>query len=134
MHVPRSAVPPKPARHHFPGSDVPECRPPLFAGIPARKDLRQSHRAPHPLQTPECPLSQPEARRPVALATASRPHHHAAAAPPARCPSGPPRASTLLARCRPPPRSSCHAPGQWLPRSEEHTSELQSPCNLVCRL
>src|SRR5256885_11972214 len=25
--------------------------------------------------------------------------------------------------------------GEWtLPRSEEHTSELQSPCNLVCRL
>src|SRR5256885_9766835 len=23
---------------------------------------------------------------------------------------------------------------QLLPRSEEHTSELQSPCNLVCRL
>src|SRR2546426_11850752 len=22
----------------------------------------------------------------------------------------------------------------WLVRSEEHTSELQSPCNLVCRL
>src|SRR5256885_7209509 len=22
----------------------------------------------------------------------------------------------------------------WLQRSEEHTSELQSPCNLVCRL
>src|SRR5256885_9487513 len=22
----------------------------------------------------------------------------------------------------------------WLKRSEEHTSELQSPCNLVCRL
>src|ERR1022692_5041701 len=22
----------------------------------------------------------------------------------------------------------------WLHRSEEHTSELQSPCNLVCRL
>src|SRR2546426_4767253 len=22
----------------------------------------------------------------------------------------------------------------WEPRSEEHTSELQSPCNLVCRL
>src|SRR2546426_8833543 len=22
----------------------------------------------------------------------------------------------------------------WLGRSEEHTSELQSPCNLVCRL
>src|SRR5256885_12757793 len=24
--------------------------------------------------------------------------------------------------------------GAWLDRSEEHTSELQSPCNLVCRL
>src|SRR5256885_11022343 len=24
--------------------------------------------------------------------------------------------------------------GRQLPRSEEHTSELQSPCNLVCRL
>src|SRR5256885_4742785 len=24
--------------------------------------------------------------------------------------------------------------GFWLLRSEEHTSELQSPCNLVCRL
>src|SRR2546426_3852250 len=24
--------------------------------------------------------------------------------------------------------------GKPLPRSEEHTSELQSPCNLVCRL
>src|SRR5205807_10411413 len=23
---------------------------------------------------------------------------------------------------------------QWCMRSEEHTSELQSPCNLVCRL
>src|SRR5256885_8062924 len=25
-------------------------------------------------------------------------------------------------------------PGGWIVRSEEHTSELQSPCNLVCRL
>src|SRR2546426_4486702 len=25
-------------------------------------------------------------------------------------------------------------PGRLAPRSEEHTSELQSPCNLVCRL
>src|SRR5256885_11698076 len=29
-------------------------------------------------------------------------------------------------------RSGCSASA--LPRSEEHTSELQSPCNLVCRL
>src|SRR5256885_13005539 len=27
-----------------------------------------------------------------------------------------------------------HDPGILLGRSEEHTSELQSPCNLVCRL
>src|SRR5256885_3303573 len=25
-------------------------------------------------------------------------------------------------------------PSPWRARSEEHTSELQSPCNLVCRL
>src|SRR5256885_2985815 len=29
------------------------------------------------------------------------------------------------------PRAASHANGS---RSEEHTSELQSPCNLVCRL
>src|SRR5256885_16602554 len=40
----------------------------------------------------------------------------------------------------PAPRSPLHALRQrsgsarTLPRSEEHTSELQSPCNLVCRL
>src|SRR5256885_8808964 len=27
-----------------------------------------------------------------------------------------------------------HPPGDLVARSEEHTSELQSPCNLVCRL
>src|SRR5256885_8210441 len=27
-----------------------------------------------------------------------------------------------------------HAPQRYRVRSEEHTSELQSPCNLVCRL
>src|SRR5256885_9826675 len=38
------------------------------------------------------------------------------------------------------PRSSSPGCGRWLRdtiaevRSEEHTSELQSPCNLVCRL
>src|SRR5205807_8979532 len=34
-------------------------------------------------------------------------------------------------RCGFPPRAH---PGRRVPRSEEHTSELQSPCNLVCRL
>src|SRR2546426_2147893 len=31
-------------------------------------------------------------------------------------------------------RPCCLQPPVLLPRSEEHTSELQSPCNLVCRL
>src|SRR2546426_11311045 len=30
-------------------------------------------------------------------------------------------------------RAAPRSPG-WRSRSEEHTSELQSPCNLVCRL
>src|SRR3989454_6884082 len=30
--------------------------------------------------------------------------------------------------------SSCHRDRSVTSRSEEHTSELQSPCNLVCRL
>src|SRR2546426_2166181 len=36
----------------------------------------------------------------------------------------------------PPSAQSSCGPAQQLrsPRSEEHTSELQSPCNLVCRL
>src|SRR2546426_7931878 len=29
---------------------------------------------------------------------------------------------------------SPHSTKRWSRRSEEHTSELQSPCNLVCRL
>src|SRR5256885_10954879 len=33
-----------------------------------------------------------------------------------------------------PPRSADEQPAFRCLRSEEHTSELQSPCNLVCRL
>src|SRR5256885_15902343 len=33
-----------------------------------------------------------------------------------------------------PPAGGPRHPGPDDPRSEEHTSELQSPCNLVCRL
>src|SRR2546426_2107334 len=33
-----------------------------------------------------------------------------------------------------PTTSTDRAPGKCPTRSEEHTSELQSPCNLVCRL
>src|SRR5256885_8047165 len=32
------------------------------------------------------------------------------------------------------PRQNCEARQNRCRRSEEHTSELQSPCNLVCRL
>src|SRR2546426_4054684 len=35
---------------------------------------------------------------------------------------------------RPPPSVGCWRGGGSGLRSEEHTSELQSPCNLVCRL
>src|ERR1039457_6131211 len=39
------------------------------------------------------------------------------------------------AQARPEARKSFRdANGRLIPRSEEHTSELQSPCNLVCRL
>src|SRR3989454_5674590 len=33
-----------------------------------------------------------------------------------------------------PAQMACNVPRQVGARSEEHTSELQSPCNLVCRL
>src|SRR5256885_8104007 len=36
--------------------------------------------------------------------------------------------------CHRRPRPRRRAPGTACARSEEHTSELQSPCNLVCRL
>src|SRR2546426_4807331 len=35
---------------------------------------------------------------------------------------------------RPAPPPPALERGESVPRSEEHTSELQSPCNLVCRL
>src|SRR5256885_6893638 len=44
--------------------------------------------------------------------------------------------TTLFRSCPSPtwPGPSRPAPSRARPRSEEHTSELQSPCNLVCRL
>src|SRR2546430_2909573 len=40
-----------------------------------------------------------------------------------------------MAVCRAmPPRRSSSPAAAWMPRSEEHTSELQSQSNLVCRL
>src|SRR2546426_3719790 len=47
------------------------------------------------------------------------------------CPSSPRSPSTESTRSRVQPLIATSAAA---PRSEEHTSELQSPCNLVCRL
>src|ERR1039457_7197027 len=43
-----------------------------------------------------------------------------------------PRSASSPVRCSAP--DSCCSTGRRVSRSEEHTSELQSPCNLVCRL
>src|SRR2546426_9363821 len=45
------------------------------------------------------------------------------------------RSATISVVVRSFPSLSCHLRvRKWQDRSEEHTSELQSPCNLVCRL
>src|ERR1022692_5067698 len=41
---------------------------------------------------------------------------------------------TMISWCVPSGAFSRELEAGQLPRSEEHTSELQSPCNLVCRL
>src|SRR5256885_10178498 len=40
----------------------------------------------------------------------------------------------LMISSMPPEEATVRSLGLGEPRSEEHTSELQSPCNLVCRL
>src|SRR2546426_973061 len=85
---------------------------------------RQQGKAPHPLRAPE---RRP--RQPVGAADGER--HVPGIQLPARRPLG-----ELLRRpLVPGPRQRHEARplGDGL-RSEEHTSELQSPCNLVCRL
>src|SRR2546426_1347358 len=43
--------------------------------------------------------------------------------------------TTPCAHLKPPPGRNCTRSARTrIGRSEEHTSELQSPCNLVCRL
>src|SRR2546430_11207483 len=66
------------------------------------------------------PISQPSLRYPAAPHTSFPPHSSIAAMPPE---SSSPRRSA---------EKSARAPGSS--RSEEHTSELQSQSNLVCRL
>src|SRR2546426_5886916 len=48
--------------------------------------------------------------------------------------SRPPRPTRRSATARCGARRTTRTRGAWAERSEEHTSELQSPCNLVCRL
>src|SRR2546426_7650255 len=48
--------------------------------------------------------------------------------------AGPGQYSADHHRDRCPPQAVAHATLRERRRSEEHTSELQSPCNLVCRL
>src|SRR5205807_10372242 len=52
-----------------------------------------------------------------------------------RSPNAPPQPPTVARRSRPrsTPTARCRRRRNRT-RSEEHTSELQSPCNLVCRL
>src|SRR2546426_9966250 len=63
---------------------------------------------------------------PHSIAQASRPRSPLAVPSYDRCPRA-------RARCGRTARAPCAARAS-APRSEEHTSELQSPCNLVCRL
>src|SRR2546426_5302786 len=75
-----------------------------------------------------------------ALATkqASRPplaHHSSASQPTGTAAVKTPATGTLPPRPAPLPTAPpSKTPASPVARSEEHTSELQSPCNLVCRL
>src|SRR5256885_10916944 len=75
--------------------------------------------------------------------SASRPPWPSRPGSSARRPPCPPRPASATTARRPRSRAAARpAPRRWPrpagpptdPRSEEHTSELQSPCNLVCRL
>src|SRR6266850_6913759 len=86
-------------------------------GSPSREPLRQespgrSGPCPHPPPTPGC------ARMPLPEAARSD-------FPNSSPPDSPPSDPWMLLRVQPEIQRG---------RSEEHTSELQSPCNLVCRL
>src|SRR5256885_7230570 len=63
----------------------------------------------------------------------SAPAASAAATPRAACPAGACAADATASRVAP-AHITAAPPSTATTRSEEHTSELQSPCNLVCRL
>src|SRR5207244_12341489 len=72
---------------------------------------------------------------PIFLRTAARAAREKQSGLPGRPASSPPahRQATRACRRRGSNRSTAW-PAEWRPRSEEHTSELQSPDHLVCRL
>src|SRR5256885_13143989 len=79
--------------------------------------LFRSYQSPEPFAPPASNAAQP---RGGAAEPRERPEQRLLRATPALAPN----------RAGPPDRRR----GAARPRSEEHTSELQSPCNLVCRL
>src|SRR3989454_3982871 len=97
------------------GSPPPPAPPPPPGSAPCR--------CPAPPPPPACPRTTTARARPRA-APARRAAPRAPGTRPPDCWRGcaPPRPATARSAARP------------IERSEEHTSELQSPCNLVCRL
>src|SRR5205807_7308246 len=82
------------------------------------------------------PLSLHDAL-PISRAARRRNDRRRSATPAPRTSPAPHPAPSIPSRGRRPPRScgGSDRPGaRRRSRSEEHTSELQSPCNLVCRL
>src|SRR5205807_4080171 len=97
-------------------------------------DLKVTHRNLHSFPTRRSSDLRPQ-KQPIGWPTAVRVVNCTSLpSPPARIWLLPwPSAFTVLLIVLPlRPRSRSAAPILW--RSEEHTSELQSPCNIVCRL
>src|SRR2546427_8816056 len=96
---------------------VPIAAPPEAVGVPgvATAPSQQSSALEPPATMPRTPE-----RRAAAPRTAPGPP--------------PPKPAKAVAPTPPPPAAAPAAPQRPAPRSEEHTSELQSQSNLVCRL
>src|SRR5256885_2694849 len=87
-------------------------RPPRSTLFPYTTLFRSIHRSAAPARVESGPATHEAARHASEVQLAARPHSHAG-----------PRSGAA---------DDLHRRVPW--RSEEHTSELQSPCNLVCRL
>src|SRR5256885_9413966 len=84
---------------------------------------------------PYPPLFRSRVDAGTAAASVGSPAAAATSAPAARAlPGAEPRPAAPPAPPAPAARRETAGDTVRMPRSEEHTSELQSPCNLVCRL